>query len=221
MPDEKSPPSWWSTLPGVITALATLLGAVGGLILALNAAHFFDKSKAADTNAGSSITQNSDSGQKPRMRKQGKGESAQDAEGTVAKNRPEEPAGNAAHWTNTVPIRNMVLHYNSADGSALMTDSGGAVLKSYPPDGFSPGWTHIVPTPHGTLFYNASTGRGAVVRFKEDGSGNTIKAYPSPGAPAFAKGWTSITNTAEGLVFFNAANQTRLVGHIDSLGNFH
>ncbi len=138
----------------------------------------------------------------------------------MAKNKPEEPAGNAAHWTNTVPIRNMVLHYNSADGSALMTDSGGAVLKAYPPNGFAPGWTHIVPTPHGTLFYNASTGQGAVVRFKEDGSGNTVKAYPGPGAPAFAKGWTSITNTAEGLVFFNAANQTRIVGHIDPLGNF-
>jgi len=34
--EEKSDGSWWKTLPGVMTAIATMLTAVGGLIMTLH-----------------------------------------------------------------------------------------------------------------------------------------------------------------------------------------
>jgi hypothetical protein len=46
MPDEKNPPSWWITLPGVIASVAGLLTAVGGLLLVLHTLGVFDKPKA-------------------------------------------------------------------------------------------------------------------------------------------------------------------------------
>jgi hypothetical protein len=46
MSDEKNPPSWWTTLPGVITAVSGLLTAVGGLLVVLNTLGVFDKSQA-------------------------------------------------------------------------------------------------------------------------------------------------------------------------------
>ena len=125
-----------------------------------------------------------------------------------------------AHGTDSVRIGNMVLEYNSVDGSAVMKGSDGAVLRTYSAGGFAPGWTQIVWTQHGTLFYNSRTGVGSVVRFDDSGNGNTIKTYPSPGAPSFARGWTSITLTADGLLFKNAATGARALGEIDSSGDF-
>jgi len=46
MRDEKNPPSWWTTLPGVITAVAGLLTAFGGLLLVLHTLGVFEKPKA-------------------------------------------------------------------------------------------------------------------------------------------------------------------------------
>jgi len=45
MSDEKDSPSWWTTLPGIITAVAGLLTAVGGLLLVLNTLGMFEKPK--------------------------------------------------------------------------------------------------------------------------------------------------------------------------------
>jgi hypothetical protein len=126
----------------------------------------------------------------------------------------------AHHWTHTVRIRNMVLKYDTADGSGVMESSNGSILKSYSAGGFAAGWTHIVYTPNGTLFYNSSTGRGSIVRFANDGSGNTIKTYPSDGAPAFATGWTNIRYTPGGIQFYNSVTKAHAVGDIDSSGNF-
>jgi hypothetical protein len=47
MNDERSSQGWWSTLPGVLTAAAAAITAVGGLILALNQAGIFHGSTPA------------------------------------------------------------------------------------------------------------------------------------------------------------------------------
>src|SRR5205809_278697 len=61
MGEEKTPPSWWTTLPGVITALAGLLTAVGGLVLVLNKAGVIGTQKnAADPSVISSTLQTGD-----------------------------------------------------------------------------------------------------------------------------------------------------------------
>jgi hypothetical protein len=44
MSDEKSPQSWWSSLPGVLTASATAITAIGGLIAILGQQGLFHKS---------------------------------------------------------------------------------------------------------------------------------------------------------------------------------
>jgi hypothetical protein len=46
MSDEKKPSSWWTTLPGVITAVSGLLTAVGGFLVVLHTLGVFEKSKA-------------------------------------------------------------------------------------------------------------------------------------------------------------------------------
>ena len=46
MNDEKRPQSWWTTLPGVLTAASGVLTAVGGLLVALHTVGFFEKSTA-------------------------------------------------------------------------------------------------------------------------------------------------------------------------------
>src|SRR5215831_16626783 len=45
MADEKSTPSWWQTVPGIMTGLAAIITAITGLILALN--HTSARSDAA------------------------------------------------------------------------------------------------------------------------------------------------------------------------------
>jgi hypothetical protein len=49
--DTKSKTGWWSTLPGVLTAIAGLITAVAGLIVALHQIGFAVKSNAADISA--------------------------------------------------------------------------------------------------------------------------------------------------------------------------
>ena len=43
MEDKSSSTTWWQTLPGILTAVAALLTAVGGLILAFHQAGLFDR----------------------------------------------------------------------------------------------------------------------------------------------------------------------------------
>ena len=209
MGEEKTPPSWWTTLPGVITAFAGLLTAIGGLVLVLNKAGVIGTAKNAGANppAVASTLQEKSKDQAVHRQK---------VENDTKPTETRRPAGN---WTHTVHIRDLILEYNSADGSADVIRNG-AVIRTYAPGDFSAGWTNIVPTPHGTLFYNSQTGHGAVVRFDNNGDGDTIKAYPSPGAPAFAKGWTDITHTSQGIEFRNAATGAQSLGEIDSAGNF-
>lgn len=45
MADEGKPGSWWHTLPGVLTAVAGIIGAVSGLLIALNQIGFFEAAK--------------------------------------------------------------------------------------------------------------------------------------------------------------------------------
>jgi len=259
MPEEKSPPSWWATLPGIITALAALLTAAAGVIIALDKAHFFDKPQQAEVRSNADTSPAAQNQEKPKSpgpkqnpepksisetvagstvppdqrgdRKSGRNNTPGASAPQTGTNSPEsrspaqdigKKAGGmaAAHWTHTVRMRDMVLEYNSADGSAVMKGSDGAVLKTYPAGGFAPDWTHIVWTQNGTLFYNTRTSVGSVVRFDDSGNGNTIKTYPSPGSPSFATGWTSITLTAEGLLFKNTATGASALGEIDSRGNF-
>ncbi len=222
MGDEKTPPSWWTTLPGVITALAGLLTAVGGLVLVLNKAGVIGTAKNADGNPPA-VTSTLQTGTKdqeisktPRKAKVEGGSQAQIIEATTNRAEPRRPASN---WTHTVRIRDLIFEYNSADGSAEVLRDG-VVLRSYSPGDFSSGWTNIVPTPYGTLFYNRQTGHGSVVRFDNNGNGSTIKAYPSPGSPAFAAGWTDISFTRQGIEFNNAATGAHALGEIDSAGNF-
>ena len=223
MGEEKTPPSWWTTLPGVITALAGLLTAVGGLVLVLNKAGVIGTQKnAADPSVISSTLQTGDakdqqaSPKQPHKPKFVPDTKAQDGE-TPAK--PAAPPRPVSNWTHTAHIRDLTLEYNAADGSADVIRNG-EVIRTYPPGDFAAGWTNIVPTPHGTLFYNSQTGHGAVVRFDDNGNGSTIKAYPSPGSPAFAKGWTDITRTNQGIEFKNANTGAQALGEIDSAGNF-
>jgi hypothetical protein len=259
MPEEKSLPSWWATLPGIITALAALLTAVGGVIVTLDKVHFFDKPQQSEVSPNPGASPAAPGVKKPTSagRKQNpapKSVSEPGAGSTFPPDQPSDPkseqnngSGTSAPQTgmNTpafrspsqdigkklgaiasaraihlVRIGNMVLEYNSVDGSAVMKGSDGAVLRTYSAGGFAPGWTQIVWTQHGTLFYNSRTGVGSVVRFDDSGNGNTIKTYPSPGSPSFARGWTSITLTADGLLFKNAATGETTLGEIDSRGNF-
>jgi len=41
--DEEKSQSWWSTVPGTITAIATLITAIGGLIVILQSLGVFKK----------------------------------------------------------------------------------------------------------------------------------------------------------------------------------
>ena len=214
MSEEKTPPSWWTTLPGVITALAGLLTAIGGLVLVLNKAGVIGTQKNTDPSVVSSTVQAGDAKEtSPRPRK------TRDPKPDETPAKPATQSRPVNNWTHTVHIRDLTLEYNSADGSADVIRAG-AVIKTYAPGDFSSGWTNIVPTPHGTLFYNSQTGHGAVVRFDDNGNGSTIKAYPSPGSPAFAKGWTDITRTNQGIEFKNANTGAQALGEIDSTGNF-
>jgi len=43
MDDKSGSTTWWQTLPGILTAVAALLTAVGGLVLAFHQAGFFDR----------------------------------------------------------------------------------------------------------------------------------------------------------------------------------
>ena len=45
MSAEKNSPSWWTTLPGVITALAGLITAAGGFLVVLHTLGVFEKPK--------------------------------------------------------------------------------------------------------------------------------------------------------------------------------
>ena len=44
--DKKSPVNWWQTFPGIITAIAALITATGGLVLTLNQVGCFDKANS-------------------------------------------------------------------------------------------------------------------------------------------------------------------------------
>jgi hypothetical protein len=55
--------SWWSTLPGVLTAVAAFVTAVSGLILALNTAGFLKRDQPVDVRP--SVPERTDSGPKP------------------------------------------------------------------------------------------------------------------------------------------------------------
>ena len=59
MPDGKQRPSFWETVPGIITAIATLIGAVAALITALYSAELIghDSGKAAATSSQEESTQ--------------------------------------------------------------------------------------------------------------------------------------------------------------------
>ncbi|MCI5164142.1 MAG: hypothetical protein D3917_19435 [Candidatus Electrothrix sp. AX5] len=50
MPDERQRPSFWKTIPGIITAIGTLIGAVAALITALYTVNVigYDSEKDAD-----------------------------------------------------------------------------------------------------------------------------------------------------------------------------
>jgi len=249
MGEEKTPPSWWTTLPGVITALAGLLTAAGALLIGLNKAGIIGATSSSAATP-TVVTDTAKPGvQKPDAPKADvtaqqaapkrshqeslakPPDSAKHVESSVAPAQPPptqvdtrvktvEPSLHPARaWTHTVRIGDFTLQYDSADGSAEAIRDG-AVIKSYPAGGFAPGWTNIVWTPHGTLFYNSHTGHGSVVRFDNNGSGNTIKAYPSAGLPSFATGWTDITLTRQGIEFSNAVTGAHAVGEIDSQGNF-
>lgn len=43
MAEEQNPRRWWFTLPGILTAMVTLISAVTGLIVALREAGLLDK----------------------------------------------------------------------------------------------------------------------------------------------------------------------------------
>jgi hypothetical protein len=43
--------NWWTTLPGIITALATLITAIGGLLVILNSNGYLSHKKEADSNS--------------------------------------------------------------------------------------------------------------------------------------------------------------------------
>jgi len=47
MAEEPRPKSWWSTLPGVLTAIAGIITAVTGLIVTLHQAGFFNGKKSS------------------------------------------------------------------------------------------------------------------------------------------------------------------------------
>jgi hypothetical protein len=47
MATDQKPASWWQTLPGMLTAAAAVVTAVGGLVLALSQAGFFTRTNAA------------------------------------------------------------------------------------------------------------------------------------------------------------------------------
>lgn len=59
MAGDEKPGSWWQTVPGVLTAIAGIIGAVSGLIVALHQAGIFggEKEKPAREPAPSAVTQ--------------------------------------------------------------------------------------------------------------------------------------------------------------------
>jgi hypothetical protein len=64
MADEK-PPSWWATLPGLLTAAAAVITAVTGLLLGLGQLGVFDGGRPAATSGGSPAAGTSQPGPPP------------------------------------------------------------------------------------------------------------------------------------------------------------
>ena len=226
MGGEKSSQSWWATLPGVITAVTGLLGAVGTLFLALNKAGVISNASVVSPPAFTSSqpqTVPPTPKQKAPANPNHPG-SAQHIEEVAQRNvtvsHPEatRPQPQRADWTDSVPFRDLILDYNSHTGSAEVRRAGGSgeVLRTYAPGAFSAGWTNLAYTPNGILFYNRENGSAALGRIDEAGNHTTVKSYP---AGAFAVGWTHIVWTPNGILFYNSATGAGSVVRLDPNGN--
>ena len=56
MAEEPKPDSWWRSLPGILTAIAAIITAIGGFILALNQAGLIGGIKEAPPHVQSGTT---------------------------------------------------------------------------------------------------------------------------------------------------------------------
>jgi len=243
MASEKSSSSWWSTLPGVITALTGLLTAIGGLYLAIYpsraetskvssndpprisepASHETARANKAVvkptvlTNVAATEEAGNPSGSTEPVadpQSQSSGTSAAAKIGALAGGK----APTLKSFTHVVRQGDFVLHYDTNSGAAeVLQGSGNALtsLKPYAAGTFSAGWTHLVSCPTGILFYNRNTGSAAFGHIADDGTFSTVKSYPSR---AFTPGWTNIVGTPNGILFYNSSDGSGVIGRIDDSG---
>jgi len=209
MPEEKSPPSWWATLPGIITALAALLTAAGGVIITLDKAHFFDKPQQAEVRSNPDAPPAAQGLEKPESagRKQKPGPKSGSETGAGSTVPPDQPGDRKSEQNNGSGTSAPQTGTNSPESRSPSQDIGkklGGIAAAH--------WTHLVRIGSMVLEYNSVDG-SAVMR---GSNGAVLKTYPAGG---FAPGWTHIVWTQHGTLFYNSRTGVGSVVRFDDSGN--
>ena len=211
MGEEKNSSSWWTTLPGLITAVATLLTAVGGLVAILNTAHFFDKTKTSEEKKEQTQTSVSEH---PTVKQNDRNL----PRSPEALQQCQQVNGGIYHAC----MGDVLVVYNSANGAADVKhiDTAGNVtlLKTHGLDYFGRDWTNLAGTPNGIMFYNRPTGETSIVTCDNSGECTTLQNYKDKSKP-FVPGWTSSVSTPNGILLYNQETGDAAVVRVEEGGS--